>query len=72
MAAQVKEFHKLPIINMGTIDEVMDDNSNSNCEIQEIKKFYKNVDEANREMMEDDSDEMVEQIFNYYEACKLD
>ena len=72
MVALVIEFHELPIINLGIIDEVIDDNSNGNSNFQEIKKFYKNVNEANREMMEDDCDEMVDQIFNYYEACKLD
>ena len=57
------------MINLGTINEVLDDGKS---EFQEIKNFYKHVDEANREMLDEDSDEMVDDVFNYYEACKID
>ena len=69
MKAQIQEFHQLPMINLETINEVLDDGKS---EYQEIRNFYKHVDEANREMLDEDSDEMVDVVFNYYEACKID
>lgn len=41
MVTQIMEFHNLPIINLGTINEVIDDGKS---EFQEIKQFYKHVD----------------------------
>jgi hypothetical protein len=59
------------VINLGTINEVFDD-GDGKSEFNEIANFYKHVDEANREMLEEDSDEMVDDVFQYYEACKID
>ena len=68
----MKEFHNLPILNLQTIDEVVEEHK----EYTEIKKLYKHVDRVAQDLVGDcegsDSDALVDQIFNYYEACKLD
>jgi hypothetical protein len=74
MVIQIQEFKKLPIINLGTIQEMQDD---AVSEFQEIKHFYKHVQEANQEILDEfddgeDSEDIVDQVFNYYEACKID
>ena len=58
------------MINLGTINEMQEDEGKS--ELNEIANFYKHVDQANREMLEEDSDEIVDEVFQYYEACKID
>ena len=72
MVSHVKEFHKEQIINLGTIQEIMDDSLCTKNEFQEIKKFYRHVDDANIQVIKEANDEMVDQIFTYYEACKFD